>query len=263
VVDSDKHRADRRIAMDHVIAAIAGSPQAEHLVLRGSALLRAWYGDAAREPGDLDFVVVPRSLPIGSPESDALEQGIIDAVAARITDGITFERRVDRYDIYWYERAPGRQIVFRWYAPGGVPEAVSVDLVFNEEIPEPPVSTVLPIDGGASSVTMAAATPEMALAWKILWLDSDMYPELKDLFDAALLAEHVTVPLPLLRAIMLPWYGNDIDSFGPDRVRDWTFNWSFLSHHNPWLVGDPWRLLEPIEDSLARSFTQADQAASE
>ncbi|PYC74957.1 hypothetical protein C7C45_03455 [Micromonospora arborensis] len=38
-----------------------------------------------------------------------------------------------------------------------------------------------------------AAPAPLALAWKLLWLATDRYPQGKDLYDAALLAEHTTV----------------------------------------------------------------------
>ncbi|GAB7036338.1 hypothetical protein [Catenuloplanes niger] len=40
--------------------AIAGSEWATQVVLRGSVALRAQLGDAAREPGDVDLVVIRR-----------------------------------------------------------------------------------------------------------------------------------------------------------------------------------------------------------
>jgi hypothetical protein len=55
-------RAAHRAALDHVLTLLAESWQSEHLVLRGSAVLRAWYGDRAREPADLDWVVTHESL---------------------------------------------------------------------------------------------------------------------------------------------------------------------------------------------------------
>ncbi|OKI31186.1 nucleotidyl transferase AbiEii/AbiGii toxin family protein [Streptomyces sp. CB03911] len=42
-----------------MLGLIAGAPWSEQLVLRGSAAMLAWAGDAARPPGDLDFVVLP------------------------------------------------------------------------------------------------------------------------------------------------------------------------------------------------------------
>ncbi|GIE78997.1 hypothetical protein Aph02nite_49470 [Actinoplanes philippinensis] len=46
-----------RAALDHVLTLIAESPWAEQLVLRGSMTMPAWVGDAARPPGDLDWLV--------------------------------------------------------------------------------------------------------------------------------------------------------------------------------------------------------------
>ncbi|MEV4279377.1 nucleotidyl transferase AbiEii/AbiGii toxin family protein, partial [Actinoplanes xinjiangensis] len=56
-----------RAALDHVLTVIGESPWADLLVLRGSMTMPAWVGDAARPPGDLDFMlgqphVVPDDL---------------------------------------------------------------------------------------------------------------------------------------------------------------------------------------------------------
>ncbi|MEU4621790.1 nucleotidyl transferase AbiEii/AbiGii toxin family protein [Actinoplanes sp. NPDC023801] len=51
-----------RAALDHVLTLIAESRFAEWLVLRGSMTMPAWVGDAARPPGDLDWVVRSPSL---------------------------------------------------------------------------------------------------------------------------------------------------------------------------------------------------------
>ena len=49
--------AARRAALDHVLALVADAPWSGSLVLRGSMVMPAWVGDAAREPADLDWVV--------------------------------------------------------------------------------------------------------------------------------------------------------------------------------------------------------------
>ena len=41
----------------------------------------------------------------------------------------------------------------------------------------------------------------MSLAWKLLWLHSDMHPRGKDLYDAMLLAESTSMPPGLLEAV--------------------------------------------------------------
>ncbi|MFB6988932.1 nucleotidyl transferase AbiEii/AbiGii toxin family protein [Streptomyces sp. NPDC056304] len=58
-------RTARRAAIDHVLALIAGSWWSDSLVLRGSLPLQAWVGERAREPADLDWVVVRDMLNTG------------------------------------------------------------------------------------------------------------------------------------------------------------------------------------------------------
>src|SRR5882757_5319161 len=71
--------AARRTAMDLVLAAVAASPWRDHLVLRGSVLLAEWCGEAAREPGDLDFVVVPARWGVAEERTAAMLDGIARA----------------------------------------------------------------------------------------------------------------------------------------------------------------------------------------
>ncbi|GGN56933.1 hypothetical protein GCM10010112_09260 [Actinoplanes lobatus] len=48
-----------RAALDHILGVVAEQPWAECLVLRGSMTMASWVGDAARPPGDIDWVVWP------------------------------------------------------------------------------------------------------------------------------------------------------------------------------------------------------------
>jgi hypothetical protein len=48
-----------RAVLDHVLALVSAAECGESLVLRGSATMLAYAGAAAREPGDLDWVVRP------------------------------------------------------------------------------------------------------------------------------------------------------------------------------------------------------------
>ena len=61
-----------------------------------------------------------------------------------------------------------------------------MDFVFGEELWIAPMSVPL---GDDPNVSIMAASPEQSLAWKLLWLASDMHPQGKDLYDAVLLAE--------------------------------------------------------------------------
>ena len=57
-----------RLALDHVLALIADAPWSSCLVLRGSMLMTAYAGTAARKPGDLDFIVVKDGWPVDDEE---------------------------------------------------------------------------------------------------------------------------------------------------------------------------------------------------
>ncbi|MEV0298625.1 nucleotidyl transferase AbiEii/AbiGii toxin family protein [Nocardia sp. NPDC050710] len=54
-------------ALDHTLALIAGSEWGDGLVLRGSMTMRAWIGEQARPPGDLDWI-----MPTGTAFPDPL-----------------------------------------------------------------------------------------------------------------------------------------------------------------------------------------------
>ncbi|MEU8799207.1 MULTISPECIES: nucleotidyl transferase AbiEii/AbiGii toxin family protein [unclassified Spirillospora] len=58
---SARRRAAHRAALDHVLGLVAGAEWCASLVLRGSMSMCAWAGNLAREPADLDFVVLPES----------------------------------------------------------------------------------------------------------------------------------------------------------------------------------------------------------
>ncbi|MFF3948133.1 nucleotidyl transferase AbiEii/AbiGii toxin family protein [Streptomyces sp. NPDC001902] len=57
--ERDPAAAARRAVLDHLLGLVARSPLGEYLVLRGSMVLPAWVGAAAREPADLDWIVPP------------------------------------------------------------------------------------------------------------------------------------------------------------------------------------------------------------
>ncbi|MFF9403415.1 nucleotidyl transferase AbiEii/AbiGii toxin family protein [Streptomyces sp. NPDC014744] len=66
-------RTARRAAIDHVLALIAGSWWSDSLVVRGSLPLQAWAGERAREPADLDWVVVRDMLDGGWPYGNLID----------------------------------------------------------------------------------------------------------------------------------------------------------------------------------------------
>ncbi|MFK0224374.1 nucleotidyl transferase AbiEii/AbiGii toxin family protein [Streptomyces sp. NPDC090303] len=193
-------RTARRTALDLVLAAVAGSPWADSLVLRGSMLMSAWYGEAARAPKDIDFVVVPETWRIEEPRTRAMLDGIAEA-AQRVAEesgtdlSIPAAGAVSEY-IWTYERVPGHRLVLPWQAPGLPGGQVQLDFVFHERLPTPPRATEV------AGVRLLAADRELSLAWKLLWISCDMYPQAKDLYDAVLLAEGGALPRELLETVL-------------------------------------------------------------
>jgi len=90
--------------------------------------------------------------------------------------------------------------LFRWTAPGLPWGATQLDFVFGERMPvaHQMLDVVLTPERHAE---LQVAPKDLSLAWKLLWLHSDMHPRGKDLYDAMLLAEATTLQLPLLQAV--------------------------------------------------------------
>ncbi|AXE82210.1 nucleotidyl transferase AbiEii/AbiGii toxin family protein [Streptomyces atratus] len=183
-----------RTALDTVLAAVTDGPWGRHLVLRGSALMATWFGEAAREPGDLDFLVVPQDWAMDGPRAS----GLFDTIARDAAAAARGSVRIDAAgmvteDIWTYDRVPGRRMLLPWTAPGAPGGTVQLDVVFNKTLPSPAAVIDLQPLGDGPGCRVLAASPELSLAWKLLWLITDAYPQGKDLYDAVLLAE-VTPP---------------------------------------------------------------------
>lgn len=241
--------AARRAAMAHVLAVLAASPWAGNLVLRGSVALRAWLGEVAREPGDLDFVVVPKTFAPDGPEARAMLEGLVAAVAADPGPGLRADQVVAEH-IWTYERVPGRRLVFPFDVDGLPQGAVQVDLVFNEDLPDAPVDVEVPPLG----TRVLAASPALSLAWKLQWLATDNYPQGKDLYDAVLLAERTAVSLDLVRDLIRPELGAEADSFTWESVLDLRLyvDWENFRAERPGVEGDAATWLRRLVDALAR-----------
>ncbi|WP_328396855.1 nucleotidyl transferase AbiEii/AbiGii toxin family protein [Nocardia sp. NBC_00416] len=221
--DGGRWRAARREAIDHVLAAIAQSPWSSRLVLRGSVPVKAWFGVWAREPGDLDFVVLHQMWRLNEPSVDEMFDDLVaDAVALSRRPGSTVS--IDRKpcwrdeigDDYRYHGMPGQRLVLSWYGRGQV-GTVQIDFAFDEPLDDPPEPTTIPCSGPPGrSIVLQTASKRLSLAWKIAWLAADAGlaaesnegsahgpgPSGKDLYDAVLLAEHCRLPGDLLDTVL-------------------------------------------------------------
>ncbi|MFC7528428.1 nucleotidyl transferase AbiEii/AbiGii toxin family protein [Actinoplanes sp. GCM10030250] len=236
----------RRAAMAHLLAVIAGTRWAEHLVLRGSVTMAAWVGDAAREPGDLDFVVTPATMPADSAQGRELLADIVAAVLDAPGAGLRPEQTAHS-EIWTYERAEGRRLVIPFSAADTPDGTVQIDFVFGEELPIPPE----PIE--VLGTVVWAATAELSLAWKLQWLATDSYPQGKDLYDAVLLAEHTTVDFGLVRELMREELGAAADRFTAETVFSWDgIDWPNFADVCPGIEGTAEQWLRRLAVGLDR-----------
>ncbi|MGI5500600.1 nucleotidyl transferase AbiEii/AbiGii toxin family protein [Lentzea sp. CA-135723] len=226
--------AKRRETMVRTLHAIGQSVWAEHLVLRGSTVLREWFGDAAREPGDIDFVVTPKDLAFESPQAAELVAGLRELVGPSEVE-----------PIWTYERVPGLRIVFGFEVEGLPDGAIQIDLVFNEDLPIAPQPLEI------AGTTLLAAGRELSLAWKIQWLVSDRYPQAKDLYDAALLAEATTVRTDVVTRLLDTAPAEPMPGFDRGWVEQLhSVQWDNAPSEVPVTKADESRLLQRVVDAL-------------
>jgi hypothetical protein len=242
--------AGRREAINHILAVLADTPWATSLVLRGSVAMAAWIGWAAREPGDLDFVVTPSRITSDGPEARALLDGITAAITAAPGAGLR-PQDTAQSAIWTYERADGRRLVIPFSTVDAPDGSVQIDIVFGEKLPTAPAPLVLPDLG----TTVLAATAELSLAWKLLWLATDWYPQGKDLYDATLLAEHTTVDVDLVRDLIRPELGAEAETFTAMTVLTWKVDWKNFADEHPSIPGTAGQWLRRLALALDRAWT--------
>jgi hypothetical protein len=249
--------AARRQVVDHLLRTVAFSRWRDHLVLRGSVLLREWLGDAARDPGDVDWAVVPETLSARDPPGELLVDGVVEAGPLQRRSGeplVRWDRvRVER--IWVYSEAPGLRATFPWQHQDqfGVEQ---MDFSFGDTFLTPPVEADVPTgDGG--TVRLLTATCEQSLLWKLKWLDADDQPRATDLSDATLLAEALAArrtPLPadlLRRALDHPASGGPFGLF-PDIAVE--VDWFRFRREHPHVVGSVHEWQDRLLRAVSASF---------
>ncbi len=199
--DADRRRwwAARTALLEHAMRVVAESRWKEHAMLRGSALLKLFLGDEARSPGDIDWVVLAPGWTSTCDETEAMLSDIAQRFTEqrRVGEATVGPEQVARDPIWTYERADGMRLTFIGTIAGLPPLKVQCDFVFGETPWEPPMPVSIPTSDHRE-IALSAASPELSLAWKLLWLLTDAYPQGKDLYDAVMLAERYSLPQPLL-----------------------------------------------------------------
>ncbi|RYG56092.1 nucleotidyl transferase AbiEii/AbiGii toxin family protein [bacterium] len=244
----------------HLLHLVAQSRWKNHLVLRGSVLLHSWFGVAAREPQDLDWVFQPHTVKLGDPDCEACFAEITELIKNNPStqNARILTEKIASDDIWTYERAQGRRLVFPYENAEGAGREIQMDIVWGEALPEPPVITSFPQRDG-SSIELWAATPQLSLAWKLLWLATDMHAQGKDLYDAVLLAEHIHLPFALLRQV----FDGD-EWFSQREINPFTFSdselsvdWDNFQLEFPWIEGTGKQWLNRLILALASTWSEA------
>jgi hypothetical protein len=258
----------RQQVIDFVLQLIQGSHWHERLVLRGSLLLKAWMGDLAREPGDIDWVFRPKDINRDDPSGNQLFDDLVQMVSASPQIGNVWinTAKIATDDIWTYERADGRRIIFPWHAKGLPAGTLQMDVVFGEQLFSEPILTPIPTRLG-ENIPIYSVSKELSLAWKLLWLETDTYPQGKDLYDATLLAEQTQLPFELLRQVLessedwIDLLKHDARSFAWKSGYPWlteidSIDWDNFKLEYPWVEGDAQYWIDRL--SLALSPTFAD-----
>lgn len=254
--DRARWYAARNAMMDHVLRLVATSKAADALVLRGSLLLKAWLGDQARTPGDIDWVVTPSTRPSNSPEAILMIEELAALMAAKPDAGLARieTQRIAMDRIWTYDRADGLRVALPWRAEGLPGGSVQMDFVFCETLTVPAEPLALPLSDG-SSVTFNAATRELSLAWKLLWLQTDFHPQGKDLYDAVLLAESTSLSHSVLEQVFgQAREGQLFQRMGPDFPDQLDLEWSHFAQEYPWVPGDARLWQRRLTEALAPTF---------
>lgn len=107
---------------------------------------------------------------------------------------------------------------------------------------------------GDNSQTVWSAGKEVSLAWKLLWLETDIYPQGKDLYDAALLAEQTHLPLNLLKEILQSsdWRFNE--ELTIEFPLKWEVDWKNFKLEYPWIEGEAREWQARLSSALTSTF---------
>ncbi len=134
-------------------------------------------------------------------DTHAPHEGLTRALERRpeAAGGVVLDVAAAWYDGGWAYRyvgdgeLPGVRLVVPWRAPGLPPGETRMDFACDEWLPQAPVHARIPRADGGRPTLVRAASRELSLAWKVLWLLTDAgageTAQPKDLYDAVLLAE--------------------------------------------------------------------------
>lgn len=214
-------------ALHGVLRRLAQSPARGRYVLRGSLLLHAWVSERStavlRQPRDIDLVWIGSGDPMAYNGAEAARSAIKSIVTTPVDDGVTFDaEKVEPVETWPYSESPGQRYLLPWTIGQWRGEA-QLDVSLDEVIDPPAVDAQVPGLLPAMSATVLAATPELALTWKLRWLLDDDVAQPKDLWDALLLIRHLPMDRVLFERALdtaHPALPPGREAYAPQRLRD-------------------------------------------
>jgi hypothetical protein len=259
--DAGRLAAARSTLLQRALRALATPSLRDRFALRGSLTLESWFPDRARRARDIDLVVRDASLSPEDPRAASLLAELARAVEGALAEAeVGLGRQETTVDRIWtYERAEGRRLSVPWLFAGSTRDVIQIDLVFREPLQD--ALTLEPVhvenvgcgyrEAARADTCLWFASRAESLAWKLLWLETDMWPQGKDLYDAALLAEGLPLSVELLRRVYAgkgtSWqHGRD-----PGFVHTWRVDWEAFAKEYPALaVGGADACLERLASTL-------------
>ena len=133
-----------------------------------------------------------------------------------------------------------------------------MDVVFNEPLLTVPVQTAVKISDDAGRL-LWTADKELSLAWKLLWLETDIYPQGKDLYDATLLAERTYLPLELLERVLRSGDWRPLEEkLTAEFPLRWEIDWANFQLEYSWVEGDAKEWQSRLSQALSATFERAE-----
>ncbi|MBC7805530.1 MAG: nucleotidyl transferase AbiEii/AbiGii toxin family protein [Akkermansiaceae bacterium] len=257
--EKESEYSARGRVIHHLLELINRSGLGELVVLRGSLLMKAWYGDAAREPGDIDWVLRDDESQYKPTFFRERLKNFLRSVAKHSdVGGVRINSRKIVEDAIntkgEYQSLVGRRLIFPWQSAGKASGTIQMDFAFDEVLRVSPSWTAIPNPVGEETRVWAVSKEE-SLAWKIVWLEHDAgnttpsqltvgtKPKGKDLYDAVLLAEDIFLPMDLLLRVCAEhyWYmtsANSGNPFGSEAFPlMWDVDWEPFQKEHPKITG--------------------------
>lgn len=255
-----KLRACQSQITHHLLEVVSQSLWFEQLVLTGSHMMRSWFGERARDPGDVDWVVRPKKLRGSDYEVEQMMEEMINIVRkSPDVNGIgVVGKNIEVRHISIYGQETGKRVIFPWGSSCGMRGTVQMDFCFGTELNHGIRPFLMPLVSG-NVLPVLAVTKQELLLWKLYWLHQDDLTRKsrgKDLYDATLLAEDTYIPYSLLEKV-IPELASD-----SDMPLEWEVEWDEFASRTRQVYGEAFDWQQRLWTALAPTFVEQKAVSS-